>query len=104
MWAGSTASEAAGQLGGVRASSHAGYGETASTFPAAAAAAPPPAMPYPWDHHHLRHQHEEVAVSARLFFQLVSSAGHSTNRRCAKFSDQKKSTLSHLCSRAAVDT
>lgn len=71
MWAGSTANEA-GQLGGVRASSHAGFGlgETA-TYPAAAPPPapppppPPPAMPYPWDHHHLRH-HEEVAVSARL--------------------------------------
>lgn len=76
MWAGSTVNEA-GQLGGVRASNHAGFGlgetSAATSYPAAGAnlprppslpppAPPPPAMPYPWDHHHLRH-HEEVAVS-----------------------------------------
>lgn len=89
MWAGSTANEA-GQLGGVRATNHAGFGldetSAATSYPApgAAAAAPaaggatnpprppslppplPPAMPYPWDHHHLRH-HEEVAVSLSFF-------------------------------------
>lgn len=77
MWAG-----ASDEAGG-----HAGYGlasETPANFiPAAAAAAAaannstiassvPPTlssanMPYPWDHHHLRH-HEEVAVSQHLFF------------------------------------
>lgn len=95
MWAGSTANEA-GQLGGVRATNHAGFGldetSAATSYPApgAAAAAPaaggatnpprppslppplPPAMPYPWDHHHLRH-HEEVAVSLSFFCFVVDS-------------------------------
>ena len=95
MWAGSTSNEA-GQLGGVRASNHAGFGlgesSAATSYPEAGGGGtgatagtttttsnppilprppslPPPAppaaapvMPYPWDHHHLRH-HEEVAVS-----------------------------------------
>lgn len=75
------------------ASGHAGYGlasETPANFPAsssssssggaassAAAASGPSsapshlssAMPYPWDHHHLRH-HEEVAVSRAVFHRL----------------------------------
>ena len=55
MWAGT------GEGHGVRASNHGfGLGE----------AAPYPAMPYPWDHHHLRH-HEEVAVSPSLLFASI---------------------------------
>lgn len=96
MWAGSTANEA-GQLGGVRATNHAGFGldetSAATSYPApGAAAAPaaggatnpprppslppplPPAMPYPWDHHHLRH-HEEVAKAA-LVWSPAPEAAH----------------------------
>ncbi|EFX68349.1 hypothetical protein DAPPUDRAFT_260261 [Daphnia pulex] len=105
MWAGSTANEA-GQLVGVRATSHAGFGlgdssAATSVYPASSAGAaatgttgqttaassnpasivlprppslpppapPAPAMPYPWDHHHLRH-HEEVAVSHTFLIRL----------------------------------
>ena len=72
MWAGSSASAASAATEVRGSSSHVSFGPSGDSSTSTATTVAPSAyqqqnleqataMPYPWDHHHLRH-HEEVAV------------------------------------------